>query len=134
EGKPAGWSTTFPHPLGPAGDAAYVSHWITSPYANDYLGEMAEAASDALHLGKGDGVDFLGVSFSSLDSVGHNYGPRSHEVQDVLVRLDATLGKLLQYLDENVGEGNYVLGMSADHGVADIPEQVPEGGRQRAEV
>ena len=134
EGKPAGWSTTFPHLLGPAGDAAYVSHWITSPYANDYLGEMAEAAIDALHLGKGDGVDFLGVSFSSLDSVGHNYGPRSHEVQDVLVRLDAALGKLLQYLDENVGEGNYVLGLSADHGVADIPEQVPDGGRQRADV
>ncbi len=133
EGKPAGWSTTFPHPLGSGGDAAYVSHWITSPYANDYLGEMAEAAIDALHLGKGEGVDFLGISFSALDSVGHTFGPRSHEVQDVLVRLDATLGKLLQYLDENVGDGNYVLALSADHGVADIPEQV-EGGRQSAQV
>jgi predicted AlkP superfamily pyrophosphatase or phosphodiesterase len=134
EGKPAGWSTTFPHPLGAAGDATYVSNWIRSPFANEYLGEMAAAAIDALHLGKGDATDFLGVSFSSLDSVGHTFGPRSHEVQDVLVRLDATLGRLLAYLDENVGDGNYVVALGADHGVADIPEQVPNGGRQSAEV
>jgi predicted AlkP superfamily pyrophosphatase or phosphodiesterase len=134
EGKPNGWSTKFPHPLGAAGDAAYLAHWMQSPFANDYLGEMAEAAIDALHLGKGDGVDFLGVSFSSLDIVGHAYGPRSHEVQDVLVRLDATLGKLLAYLDENVGESNYVLALSADHGVGDIPEQISNGGRQASTV
>jgi hypothetical protein len=134
EGKPNGWSETFPHPLGNADDAAYILRWIQSPFSNDYLGEMAEAAIDALHLGKGDATDFLGVSFSALDVVGHAYGPRSHEVQDVLVRLDATLGRLLEYLDENVGEGNYVLALSADHGVAEIPEQISKGGRQSAEV
>jgi predicted AlkP superfamily pyrophosphatase or phosphodiesterase len=130
EGKPNGWSTTFPHPLGAAGDSAYLAHWVQSPFANDYLGEMAESAIDALHLGKGPAIDFLGVSFSSLDVVGHAFGPKSHEVQDVLVRLDATLGRLLEYLDENVGAGNYVLGLSADHGVADVPEQISNGGRQ----
>jgi arylsulfatase A-like enzyme len=134
EGKPNGWSTTFPHPLGPAGDAAYIARWVQSPFANDYLGEMAAAAIDSLHLGKGPNIDFLGVSFSSLDVVGHTFGPRSHEVQDVLVRLDATLGKLLEYLDENVGDGNYVLALSADHGVGDIPEQIGSGGRQTAPV
>jgi predicted AlkP superfamily pyrophosphatase or phosphodiesterase len=134
EGKPNGWSTTFPHPLGPAGDAAYVARWVQSPFANDYLGEMAAAAIDSLHLGKGPNIDFLGVSFSSLDVVGHTFGPRSHEVQDILVRLDATLGKLLEYLDENVGGGNYVLALSADHGVGDIPEQIGNGGRQTAPV
>jgi len=134
EGKPNGWSTTFPHPLGEAGDVAYVARWIHSPYSNEYLGDMAEAGIDALHLGKRDAVDFLGISFSSLDLVGHTFGPRSHEVQDVLVRLDATIGRLLEYLDETVGEGNYVLALSADHGVADIPEQVSKGGRQASEV
>jgi len=134
EGKPNGWSTKFPHPLGPSGDAAYLAHWMQSPFANDYVGEMAEASVEALHLGKGDGVDFLGISFSSLDIVGHTFGPRSHEVQDVLARLDATLGKLLAYLDENVGEGNYVLALSADHGVADVPEQISNGGRQASTV
>jgi predicted AlkP superfamily pyrophosphatase or phosphodiesterase len=134
EGKPNGWSTRFPHPLGPAGDAAYTARWMQSPFANDYLGDMAEAAIDALHLGKRDGIDFLGVSFSSLDIVGHTFGPRSHEVQDVLARLDATLGRLLAYLDENIGEGNYVLALSADHGVADVPEQISNGGRQASTV
>jgi predicted AlkP superfamily pyrophosphatase or phosphodiesterase len=134
EGKPRGWSSTFPHPLGPAGDAAYILNWIQSPFSNDYLGEMAAAAIDALHLGQREATDFLGVSFSALDLVGHTFGPRSHEVQDVLVRLDATLGRFLAYLDENVGEGNYVLALSADHGVADIPEQIGHGGRQEAQV
>ncbi len=130
----AGWSAKFPHPLGAAGgDRAYLVHWLQSPYADAYLEEMAEAAIDAMHLGQEDRTDFLGVSFSSLDTVGHAFGPRSHEVQDVLVRLDATLQKLLDHLDEKVGRGNYVLGLSADHGVADIPEQIEGGGRQSSQ-
>ena len=56
---------------------------------------MAEAAVDEMKLGTEDRTDFLGVSFSSLDAVGHTFGPRSHEVQDMLVRLDITIGKLL---------------------------------------
>jgi predicted AlkP superfamily pyrophosphatase or phosphodiesterase len=129
----AGWSAKFPHPLGAAADRAYYAHWVQSPYANDYLEDMAEAAIDDLHLGKEDATDFLGVSFSSLDSVGHAFGPRSHEVQDVLVRLDATFEKLINHLDEKVGRANYVLGLSSDHGVADIPEQVPHAGRQSSQ-
>ena len=58
------------------------------------------------------------------------FGPRSHEVQDMLVRLDATIGRLLDHLDQQVGAGNYVLALSADHGVADIPEIAGAGGRQ----
>ena len=79
-------------------------------------------------LGQGTTTDFLGVSFSAVDGVGHVYGPRSHEVQDLLVRLDRTIGKLLEHLDATVGAGNYVLGLSADHGVSEIPEQIG-GGR-----
>jgi predicted AlkP superfamily pyrophosphatase or phosphodiesterase len=72
------------------------------------------------------------VSFSSLDSVGHGYGPHSHEVQDMLVRLDATIGRLLDHLDKKIGAGNYVVAMSSDHGVMDLPDQMPAGGRQSA--
>ena len=114
---------------GPAGDAAYYPHWLQSPFADDYLGEMAAAAVDQMHLGTEDRTDFLGVSFAMLDTVGHSFGPRSHEVQDVLVRLDATIGKLLDHLDKTVGAGNYVVALTADHGVGDIPEQVTGGGR-----
>jgi predicted AlkP superfamily pyrophosphatase or phosphodiesterase len=131
EGKVTGWTSSFPHPLAMPGgktDVDFYSRWQRSPYSDEYLGRMAAAAIDALKLGKGSATDFLGVSFSAVDGVGHVYGPRSHEVQDLLVRLDRTIGKLLDHLDAAVGAGNYVLGLSADHGVAEIPEQVG-GGR-----
>lgn len=125
-----GWTAKFPHPLGAAGDAAYYAHLMQSPYMDQHLEKMAEAAVDELNLGTEGRTDFLGVSFSSLDSVGHGFGPRSHEIQDMLLRLDITLGKLLDYLDKEVGADNYVVALSADHGVADLPEQNPAGGRQ----
>ncbi len=124
-----GWQAAFPHPLGAAGDAAYYAHLMQSPFLDEQLEKMAEAAVDDMHLGTEDRTDFLGVSFSSLDSVGHAFGPRSHEIQDMLVRLDITVGKLLDHLDKKVGAGNYVVAMSSDHGVADLPEQNTAGGR-----
>jgi predicted AlkP superfamily pyrophosphatase or phosphodiesterase len=133
EGAVAEWTRTFPHPLRPHGgepDRQFYSRWQRSPYSDGYLGRMAAAAVDALELGKRGSTDFLGVSFSALDMVGHVFGPRSHEVQDLLFRLDLTLGRLLDHLDTAVGRGNYVLGLSADHGVAGIPEQERRGGRQ----
>jgi len=122
----AGWTAKFPHPLGPTG---FYLHWLQSPFADDYLGKMIIAAADQLHLGSQDRTDFLGASFSMIDTVGHAFGPESHEVQDTLVRLDVTIGKLLDHLDKEVGAGNYVVALSADHGVADFPE-VTGGGRQ----
>src|SRR5262249_8476533 len=90
---------------------------------------------DAMHLGSRKGVDFLGVSFSSLDLVGHAFGPDSHEVQDMVVRLDRTIGGLLDHLDRTVGPGRYVLAFTADHGVGRVVEQVPGAGRHtNAEV
>ena len=133
EGLASGWTRTFPHPLGVEGgkpDGTFYSRWQRSPFADEYLGRMAVSALDALQLGRGTTTDFLGVSFSSLDVVGHTYGPKSHEVQDVLVRLDRTIGRLLEHLDRTVGAGNYVVGLSADHGVAEVPEQIKRGGRQ----
>lgn len=124
-----GWSAPFPHRLGAAGDTRFFAHWEQSPYADEYLEALAEHAIDALHLGAEGHPDFLGVSFSSVDLVGHAFGPRSHEVQDMLVRLDATIGRLLTHLDERVGAGNYVLALSADHGVADVPAQAEHAGR-----
>jgi predicted AlkP superfamily pyrophosphatase or phosphodiesterase len=128
-----GWTATFPHPLG--GDtggpgAVFYAHWEQSPYSDEYLEQLAEAAIDDLQLGTREPPDFLGISFSALDLVGHTFGPRSHEVQDTLARLDVTIDRLLTHLDEKVGRGKYVLALSADHGVADIPEQIQNAGRQ----
>jgi len=131
EKAPTGWTRTFPHIIGSKSgkpDGEFYSHWMGSPFSDEYLGKLAAHAVETMQLGKGSGVDFLGVSFSALDLVGHAFGPNSHEVQDVVARLDATIGELLNHLDASVGAGNYVLAFSADHGVGEIPEEV-HGGR-----
>jgi predicted AlkP superfamily pyrophosphatase or phosphodiesterase len=130
EGTTSGWRRSFPHPLGQPGgkpDAQFFGRWQRSPFADEYLARLAMASIDALQLGRRDTTDFLGVSFSATDLVGHVFGPRSHEIQDMLVRLDRALGGLLDHLDTAVGVGNYVIGLSSDHGVAEIPEQVGTG-------
>src|SRR5258707_14738496 len=72
--------------------------------------------------------DFLAVGYSSVDYVGHEFGPRSREIQDILVRLDKDLGNLFAHLDEKIGRGNYVVALSADHGVVPIPEDMQKTG------
>jgi predicted AlkP superfamily pyrophosphatase or phosphodiesterase len=128
-GPPAGWEVTFPHALrakdgSSQPDAEFYQQWASSPFADTYLTQLAERAVDSLALGKGGGVDFLGVSYSSVDYVGHAYGPRSWEIQDILVRLDQDLNHLFADLDKKVGRGNYVVALSADHGVAPIPDDM----------
>ena len=130
---PEGWNLTFPHPVrGKAAaaepDAAFYEQWASSPFADTYLTKFAETAVDSLGLGKGGGTDFLGVSYSSVDYVGHEFGPRSWEIQDILVRLDKDLADLFAHLDKKVGRGNYVVALSADHGVVPVPEDMQTTG------
>src|SRR5208337_2490259 len=130
---PVGWSASFPHALrgkdgGSSADEVFVEQWASSPFADAYLTRMAEAAIESLGLGKAGGTDYLGVSYSTLDYVGHAYGPRSREIQDILVRLDEELGELLAHLDRKVGRGNYIVALSADHGVAPVPEDMAKTG------
>jgi hypothetical protein len=128
--RPA-WSSEFPHPLaGAAGSppVEFYNLWERSPYSDAYLGAMAAAQLKTFQLGQRGVVDFLGVSFSGLDYVGHDFGPDSHEVQDELIRLDRTLGQLFADLDAAVGRNRYVVGLSADHGVARIPEAQKASG------
>jgi len=128
-----GWDLTFPHVLrGKAGssepDPAFYNQWEMSPFADTYLTNLAERAVDQLGLGKGGGTDFLAVSYSSPDHVGHAFGPRSWEIQDILVRLDKDLAELFEHLDTKVGRGNYVVALSADHGVVPVPEDMQKTG------
>jgi predicted AlkP superfamily pyrophosphatase or phosphodiesterase len=142
ESFPQGWTAQFPHPIRASGTgkstettpAAAITRWETSPFSDAYLGRMASAALETLNLGKGPGTDVLAVSFSALDRIGHEFGPRSHEVQDTLVRLDATIGDLLTALDRAVGRDRYVVAFSADHGVAPIPEQMRSFGLDAGRV
>jgi predicted AlkP superfamily pyrophosphatase or phosphodiesterase len=132
-----GWTAAFPHPLAGASgtpDWQYFELWKCSPFADDYLGTMAASLVRSLALGRRDTIDFLGVSFSGLDCVGHDFGPDSAEVQDTVLRLDRTLGALFDTLDTAVGANRYVVALSADHGVAAIPEQVRARGGDAGRV
>jgi predicted AlkP superfamily pyrophosphatase or phosphodiesterase len=127
--RPA-WSSVFPHPLAPPGAPPneFYNLWERSPYGDVYLGDMAAAMIQSFQLGRRDAIDYLAVSFSGLDYVGHDFGPDSHEVQDALIRLDRTMGSLFATLDTLVGRDRYIVGLSSDHGVARIPEaQKAEG-------
>jgi predicted AlkP superfamily pyrophosphatase or phosphodiesterase len=126
-GEPAN-KQTFPHVFEEAirtsnSTPSVFDSWDDTPFTDDYLGAMAEHLIVAEQLGQRQTTDLLAVSFSALDLIGHDYGPRSHEVQDVLLRLDATIGRLLATLDARVGRNRYVLAFSSDHGIAMLPEQ-----------
>src|SRR6266566_1953722 len=130
---PVGWDLTFPHPLrGKSGvgepDPDFYNQWASSPYADTALTELAEKTVDALNLGKAAGTDFLAVSYSTVDYVGHEFGPRSREIQDILVRLDKDLSNLFAHLDAKVGRGNYVVALTADHGVVPVPADMQRTG------
>jgi predicted AlkP superfamily pyrophosphatase or phosphodiesterase len=136
------WSRSFPHALVPPAGAPVVapdrasplSAWDKSPFPDEVLASLARAAVSGMALGRQAETDFLAISFSALDTVGHDFGPRSHEVQDVLARLDRLLGELLQALDAQVGAGRYVVALSADHGVAPLPEQLSAEGQDAGRV
>lgn len=126
----AGWTALFPHPLiGRTGaDGQFYERWQKSPFSDAYLGRMAGSLVDTMHLGQRDRTDYLAIAFAALDMMGHDFGPRSREVEDLLMHLDASLGALVQRLDDRVGRDHYVLALTGDHGAAPIPEQV-QGGR-----
>jgi predicted AlkP superfamily pyrophosphatase or phosphodiesterase len=123
ERPPVGWEAKFPHQItGPNNaDPKFFELWRESPFSNAYLGRMALALIEGFRLGQDEAIDFLGVSFSALDMVGHDFGPRSREVEDLLGRLDTVIGTLIRRLDEQVGRDRYLLALTADHGVAATP-------------
>ncbi|HVG42091.1 MAG TPA: alkaline phosphatase PafA [Chitinophagaceae bacterium] len=90
----------------------------STPYGNTLTLEMAKAAIDNENLGKSDVTDFLALSFSTPDYVGHKFGPNAIETEDIYLRLDKDMGELFNYLDAKVGKGSYTVFLTADHGAA----------------
>jgi hypothetical protein len=118
----------------PAATAAgYYNMLDRTPYHNDLLVLMAQAAIEGEQLGADDVTDVLSVSFSANDRIGHSLGPDSPQVRDVSIQSDRSLGKFLDYLDKKIGAGNYLAILTADHGVAPMPEVMQKrkmsGGR-----
>ena len=105
----------------------------STPYGNSLTFDFAKAALINEQLGKDSITDFLAVSFSSPDYIGHAFGPNSVEIEDTYLRLDKDLEAFLTFLDKEVGKNNYTLFLSADHGVAHVPgflakHKIPNGG------
>lgn len=121
-----GVHVTFPHrAIEEQVDTGVVGRnaWLfTVPWPDAATLALAEAAIDALELGAADRTDYLAVSFSQTDMIGHDYGPTSLEQLDNVLRVDRLLGELMAHLDARVGEGRWLLALSADHGVMIEPE------------
>lgn len=91
------------------------------PFGNTILTELVMATVKGEDLGKGDETDFLTVSYSSTDYIGHHFGIRSRELEDTYIRMDREIERLLEILDAEVGKGNYTLFLTADHAGSDHP-------------
>lgn len=99
---------------------------VSTPFGDDILTEVAKASISGENLGADDITDFLTVSFSTPDYVGHGMGPNAVEVEDTYLRLDKNIEDLLNELDKKVGAGKYVVFLTADHAVADVPQYLKD--------
>lgn len=128
EGRFAGTAApTLPVPLAKLGRKNF-DLIRTTPYGNTLTLELAKAAIKEEALGKGKATDFLAVSFSSTDYIGHKFGVNAVETEDTYLRLDNDLAELLRYLDKEVGKGQYTLFLTADHGAAHNPNFLQDHG------
>ncbi len=122
EGDVDGLGTTFPRPaLDTLGDDAF----LLAPQAGTWVIDGALSAVATLGLGQDDVPDFLGLSFSNIDEAGHAYTPESWEYLDNLVAFDRDLGRLMDQLDAQVGQGAWTLLVTGDHGSAPDPVRMP---------
>jgi len=125
-------AATFPHLFKQYANKNY-SLMTSMPQGNTFTLEFAKAAIPAEKLGQTGNTDFLAVSLSSTDYVGHQFGPNSVELEDTYLRLDKDLADFFSYLDQTVGKGNYLFFLTADHGVTHVPgfskeNKLPAGG------
>lgn len=117
----AGFGRVFPHPYG-SGDGKYFTTLLTVSPAGDALTlDFAKTLLKAEQLGQDNITDYLSISFSSTDYVGHLFGPSSLEAEDNILQLDRTLAQLFTFIDKEVGLKNTLIVLSADHGGPDTP-------------
>lgn len=126
-----GLGKTFPHKItgklkAPGPD--YYEALCMTPFANDWEIDFAKAAVDNEQLGQRGVTDLLAVSLSATDLAGHDFGPMSQEVQDIVVRSDKQIGELIDWVYKKLGQDNVLVVLSADHGGVPMPEQLSSLG------
>lgn len=132
-----GWEPHFPRRFARSRGPRYYAQVRESPFGNDYLIQCLLTAIDSstLQLGsRSDSVDLVLLSLSSLDYVGHAHGPWSHEVRDLMLRLDRQLAALFSALDTRIGQGRWTLAVTGDHGVCSTIQYSKRLGRDAGVV
>ncbi len=128
-----GFGRTFPHPYGAGDDKYFTTRLTLSPAGDELTLDFAKTLLDAEQLGQDEVPDYLAVSFSSTDYVGHMFGASSLESEDNIARLDRTLADLFAYVDKKVGLQNTLIVLSADHGQPEVPGYLHSLGNHSAQ-
>lgn len=123
-----GYGRVFPHPFGKAADKLFYTRLLVSPVGDQLIFDFSKALITSEQLGQDSIPDYLSISFSSVDAVNHFFGPSSLENEDIVLQLDRTLADLFAFVDETVGLKYTLIVLSADHGMADMPEYMTELG------
>ena len=127
-----GYGRIFPHAFGAADDKYFTTRLTLSPVGDELTLDFAKALLDNEQLGQDEAPDYLAISFSSTDYVGHLFGASSLESEDNLARLDRTLTDLFAYVDRKIGLKNTLIVLSADHGQPEVPGHLHELGIENA--
>jgi predicted AlkP superfamily pyrophosphatase or phosphodiesterase len=125
-----GYGRVFPHPFGNADAKDYYTLLTISPVGDELTLDFAKTLIEREQLGKHSVPDYLSISFSSTDYIGHFFGPSSLEMEDNLLRLDRALADLFAYVDRYVGLKNTLIALAADHGAPEAPGYLNELGIQ----
>ncbi len=123
-----GYGKVFPHPFGDKDNKYYYTLLMASPIVDELTVDFAKALVHNEKLGQDSVPDYLAISLSSTDYVGHLFGPASLESEENLLRLDRTLAELFDFIDKTVGLESTLIVLSADHGTPEAPEYMAEKG------
>ena len=129
----AGFGRTFPHPYGEVGDKYFTTKLTLGPAGDGLTLDFAKTLLDKEQLGQDAVPDYLAISFSSTDYVGHVFGASSLESEDNLAHLDRVLADLFAYIDKHVGLEKTLIVLSADHGQPEVPGHLHEHGIRNAQ-
>jgi predicted AlkP superfamily pyrophosphatase or phosphodiesterase len=137
EGGGKGLGKTFPHPVDgkltqPGPD--FYEAFAHTPFANDYEFDFAKAAVEGERLGARGVTDLLAISLSAIDLAGHDFGPFSQEVQDLVIRTDRQIADFLRWLEPRVGKEGVLVVVTADHGATPVPEQMTALGFEAGRI
>lgn len=111
----------FPHDLKALKSQYNYSLLNRTPFGNSFTTDFALEVLKNEEMGKDEVTDFLALSYSSTDYVGHQFGTHAIETEDTYLRLDLELKRLFDYLNKNIGKGKFVVFLTADHGVLPSP-------------